>query len=130
MNALLVGCHELRKLEGSKVIIEGDSFSAIQWSLGNCSYPWRLADAVEEVQEILSQLDAVLYHVLCEANVSTDNLSKEAVLRSSLSFDVQCVLSVLLFFVLLGFPLLINFTVLKFFYEKLHLYKYIDWITC
>ena len=88
MNALLVGCRELRKLDDSKVIIEGDSFFAIQCSLGNRSYPWRLADVVEEVQDILSQLDAVLHHVLREANVSTDNLTKEGVLRSSLSFDV------------------------------------------
>ena len=29
MNALLVGCRELRKMEVSKIIIEGDSFSAI-----------------------------------------------------------------------------------------------------
>ena len=28
INALLVGCHELRKLEGFKTIIEGDSFLA------------------------------------------------------------------------------------------------------
>ena len=54
INALLVGCRELHKLEGSKVIIERDSFYAVQWSLGNCSYPWTLADVVEEVQEIKS----------------------------------------------------------------------------
>ena len=30
INALLVGCHELRTLEGSKAIIEGVSLSAIQ----------------------------------------------------------------------------------------------------
>ena len=88
MKALLVGCSDLRKLESSKVIIEGDSFSTIQWSLGNCSYPWTLADMVEEVQDIVSQLDAALHHVLREANVSTDNPAKEGVLRSSLSFDV------------------------------------------
>ena len=43
---------------------------------------------VEEVQDILSQLDAVLYHVLREANGLVDILAKEGVLRSSLSFDV------------------------------------------
>ena len=88
MHALFVGCHELRKMEVSKIIIEGDSFSTIQWSLGNCSYPWRLADVVEEVQDILSHLDAVLYHVLRKANGSADILAKEGVLRPSLSFDV------------------------------------------
>ena len=54
MCALLVGCRELR---GLSAIIERDSFSAIQWGLGNTSYPWKLADWVEEVQDISSQLD-------------------------------------------------------------------------
>ena len=49
INALLVRCRELRKLEGFIVIIEGDCFSTIQWSLSSCSYPWMLADVVEEV---------------------------------------------------------------------------------
>ena len=52
MYALLVGRRELRKMEVSKNIIEEDSFSTIQWSLGNCSYPWWLADVVEQVQDI------------------------------------------------------------------------------
>ena len=43
---------------------------------------------VEEVQDILSQLGAVFHHVLREANVWADNLAKEEVLRSCLSYDV------------------------------------------
>ena len=54
INVRLVGCCELCKLEGFEAIIEGDSFSAIRWSLGNCSHPWRLADLVEVVQDISS----------------------------------------------------------------------------
>lgn len=35
MFALLSGCRELSRLDGYKAIIEGDSFSVIQWGLGN-----------------------------------------------------------------------------------------------
>ena len=37
--ALLVGCHELRSLGGCKTIIEGDSFSSIQWGSGKIFHP-------------------------------------------------------------------------------------------
>lgn len=49
MYALLIGCRELLKLGGLVAIIEGDSFSAIQWGSRKTSYPWRLSDWVEEV---------------------------------------------------------------------------------
>lgn len=42
--ALLVGCRELRTMGGYNFILEGNSFSAIQWGSGKSSYPWRLAD--------------------------------------------------------------------------------------
>jgi hypothetical protein len=41
-------------LGGYKAIIEGDTFSAIQWRSGKSPFPWRLADLVEEVQDIFS----------------------------------------------------------------------------
>ena len=41
MYALLICCRELLKLGGRSPIIEGDSFSAIQWGSGKASYPWR-----------------------------------------------------------------------------------------
>ena len=46
VSALLFGCRELCKLGGYKAIIEGDSFSAIQWASGKSTFPWRLADLV------------------------------------------------------------------------------------
>lgn len=34
------------------VVVEGDSFSAIQWGSGKLMYPWWLMDWVEEIQHI------------------------------------------------------------------------------
>lgn len=47
--ALLIGYHELLRLRGYNVIIEGDSFSAIQWGSRKATASWRLVDWVEEV---------------------------------------------------------------------------------
>ena len=63
MYALLVGCRELRQLGGFMQIIEGDSFSTIQWGFGKSSHPWILADLVEEVQDVSSQLGASFLHI-------------------------------------------------------------------
>ena len=85
--ALLIGCHELLSLGGHNAIIEGDSFSAIQWGSGKVSHPWRLTDLVEEVKDFAKQLGALFHHVHKEANVMVDALAKERVLRSSILFD-------------------------------------------
>ena len=45
---LLIGCRELRKVGGYKAIIEGDSFSAIQWASGKSPFPWGLTDLVKK----------------------------------------------------------------------------------
>lgn len=47
--ALLIGYHELLRLRGYNVIIEGDSFSAIQWGSRKATASWRLVDWVKEV---------------------------------------------------------------------------------
>ena len=49
MYALLIGCRELLKLGGLAAIVDGDSFSAIQWGSRKTSCPWRLANWEEEV---------------------------------------------------------------------------------
>lgn len=68
--ALLVGCHELCRLGGHITILEGDSFSVIQWGLWNTFYPWRMvSDWVEEVHNM------------------ADGLAKEGVFHSSICFD-------------------------------------------
>lgn len=50
-----VGSHELRRIGGFSVIIERDSFFAIQWGLGNATYPWRLTNWVKEIRKIANQ---------------------------------------------------------------------------
>ena len=47
--ALLIGCRELERIGRSHPIIEGDSFSTIQWAFGKAIYPWRIAHWVNEV---------------------------------------------------------------------------------
>lgn len=61
--ALLVGCGELRRLGGHNALIEGGSFSAIQWGSGNADYPWTMADRVEEIQYVSFQLKCEFNHV-------------------------------------------------------------------
>lgn len=41
------------------------------------AYPWRLADAAEEVLELALKLNASFVHVLCSANEAADSLAKE-----------------------------------------------------
>ena len=72
--ALLIGCCELLSLESINTIIEGDSYSAIQWGSGETSIPWRLLDWMEEVQDISRCLSAFFHHILPEANVMVDAL--------------------------------------------------------
>ena len=62
--ALLIGCHELSRIGVLNPILEGDSFSSIQWGSGRAIHPWRLEDWVEEVQDISSLLGASLHHIL------------------------------------------------------------------
>lgn len=50
--SLLVDCRGLWRMGCFNPILEGDSFSTIQCGFGNSSYPWRLADWIEEVQDI------------------------------------------------------------------------------
>lgn len=88
MFALLVGCRELRQLGGYKAIIDGDYFSPIQWGSEKSSYPWILADLLEEVQDISSQLGASFLHINRGANDVADGLAREGVLRLQISFDV------------------------------------------
>ena len=85
--ALLIGCRELRKMGCVTVILEGNSFSVIQWCSGKSSFPWSLADWVK-VQDISIHLGACFNHILKGANVMADALAKEGVFLSSLNFDV------------------------------------------
>ena len=86
--AMFIGCRELLSLGSYNAIMEGDSYSAIQWGSRKDSHPWRLTDLVEEVQDIAKQLEASFHHVHREANVIADALAKEGVLCSSIMFDV------------------------------------------
>ena len=61
--ALLIGCWELLRMGTFNPILEGDSLFAIQWGSGKAIQPWRLADWVEEVQDISRQAEAFFIHI-------------------------------------------------------------------
>ena len=86
--ALLLGCRELEKLGGAYLIIEGDSFSTIQWASSKASYPWRIAAWVEEVQDSSKKIGASFCHILWEANSMADGLARVGLSRSSIIFVV------------------------------------------
>ena len=80
--AILVGCRELLQMAGYGAILEGDSFSVIKWCSGSSSYPWRLADWVEEVQDISKRLGATFNHIILRgANAVADSLARDIFLR-------------------------------------------------
>lgn len=68
---------------GINPILEGDSFLAIQWGSGKAIYLWRLADWVEEVQDISRKKDASFLIILREPRAMADRLAREGVSRSS-----------------------------------------------
>ena len=88
MYAILIGGGELLNLGGLVAIIEGDSFSVIQWGSRKTSYPWRLADWMEEVKDISFQLDVSFHHIFRKANEMAAGLAKVGVSLDSISFDV------------------------------------------
>lgn len=63
-----------------KAIIDGDSYSAIQWGYGKIKCSWRLMDWVEEVHLIAWCLQCTFHHMLREANDLVDGLAWEGVL--------------------------------------------------
>lgn len=86
--ALLIGCREFFSSESINVVIEGGSYSAIQWGSGEASISWRLLDCVEEMQDISRRLGSSFHHIFREANVMADALAKGGVFRTSILFDV------------------------------------------
>lgn len=76
---MLMGCRELHQQNAHNAIIEGGSFSAIQWGSGAAKCPWWLADWVEEIKHISTQLQCCFLHVLREANGIADGLARERV---------------------------------------------------
>lgn len=65
---------------------------AIQWGSGKAIYAWRLADWVEEVQDISRKNDASFLIILREPKARANRLAREGVSRSSFSFDASLVL--------------------------------------
>lgn len=61
-------------MHGIKALVEGDSYSAIQWGSSSLSYPWLLAGCVEKIRLIFCC--KFLSHVNCDFNLLADGLAK------------------------------------------------------
>lgn len=72
---MLMGCCDLQRIEDHNAMIEGDSFSAIQWSVGKTRYPWKVAEWAEVIHQISAQLRCSFHHILQEANAMADQPS-------------------------------------------------------
>lgn len=60
-------------------LLRGNSFCAIQWGFGAATCPWRLADWMEEIQNISRQWRCTFSHVLRKANGVVNGLAREGV---------------------------------------------------
>lgn len=78
---MLMSCCELQKIKARNAIVEGDSFTAIQWGPGRFKCPWQLADWVEEIHHISAQLSCTFFHISREANDTTDRLARKGVFQ-------------------------------------------------
>lgn len=73
-------------MNGFNAIVEGDYFLAIQWDSSSMSYPWRLADWMEEIRSISSMMPFSFAHVYRETNMLADAIAKDGASRTSSAF--------------------------------------------
>lgn len=85
--ALRMGLTEAVKL-CSHFILEGCSSCVTQRALGTSSFPWFLADAVDEVLELATMLNASFVNVLRSANEAADSLGKEGMSQQTIVVDM------------------------------------------
>lgn len=86
--ALRMGLMEAVKLCIHYFILEGCSSCVTRRALGTSSFPWCLADAVEEVLELATKLNASFVNVLRSANEAADSLGKEGVSQHTIVVDM------------------------------------------
>lgn len=78
----------------------------LSWRSGKTSFPQRLGDQVEEVQDVSSQLGALFHHVLRKANSEEDILAKKGFFCSSVLYHLMFSFFFFSFFLCLVFSFL------------------------
>eukprot|EP00268_Persea_americana_P012041 TRINITY_DN15051_c1_g1_i2.p1 TRINITY_DN15051_c1_g1~~TRINITY_DN15051_c1_g1_i2.p1 ORF type:complete len:110 (+),score=21.76 TRINITY_DN15051_c1_g1_i2:32-361(+) len=54
--AIIIGLREALRLNLPNLIVEGDSFCAIQWTKASTKAPWKLAGGVDEILDLARSL--------------------------------------------------------------------------
>ncbi|RWR73880.1 WD40 repeat [Cinnamomum micranthum f. kanehirae] len=76
--AIRIGLREALLLNLPNLIVEGDSFRAIQWAKASAKAPWKLAGVVDGILDLARSLQVTFSHVLRSANSEADFLAREA----------------------------------------------------
>ena len=79
--AIRIGLREAKRLNLHNLIIEGDSFCAIQWALGDAKPPWKVAGVVGEIFNLVKSIQLFFSHIGRSANTEADSLAKEGASR-------------------------------------------------
>lgn len=74
--AMLMGCHQLLKIEGYNAIIEGDSFFCYSLWVKEGKMPMAINNWIDEVHMIARQLHCSFNYVLRDGNVLADGLAR------------------------------------------------------
>ena len=87
---MFIGLHEAAHLNPHQLIVEGDFTCVIQQVTQSCSYPWFLADIMEEVIQLSGGLNISFIHTSQSANAEANHLAKEGVSKPSLTSSSFC----------------------------------------
>ena len=70
--ALKIGLQEAFNLHPHRLLVEGDSFCAIQWASQSSNPPWYLVDIIEEVIQLSGGVNISFHHIKRLANDDAD----------------------------------------------------------
>lgn len=86
--AIRTGLREALHLNLLNLIVEGDSFCAIQWARASAKPPWKLMGVVDEILDLARSLLVTFSHILRSANSEVDQLAKEGASHCILSVNM------------------------------------------
>ena len=82
--SIRTGIREAKRLNLHNLIIEGDSFYAIQWASGAAKAPWKVAGVVGEILDLVNSIEVGFSHIGRSANSEADRLAEEGPSRNVL----------------------------------------------
>lgn len=82
--AIATRLRKVKRLNLHHVIIEWDSFCAIQWASGAAKVPWKVASVIGEISDLAKGIQVSFSHIYQSANTEADHLAKEGASRHDL----------------------------------------------